>query len=91
VSPAEEVPFGREGYDDDVDGSRVKDDMEGFVRGVRSGLSRRNCDSATGENGRLENGLERNDKKINIPIASESVVEAEVIVTGAEGIAKTEG
>jgi hypothetical protein len=35
VSAMEEVPFGVEGHDDDVDGSRVKDDMEVFGRRVR--------------------------------------------------------
>ena len=39
VSAVEEVPFGVEGYDDDVEGSRVKDGMEVFGRGVRLGLS----------------------------------------------------
>ena len=39
VFAIEEVPFEMEGYDDDVDGSRVKDDMEVFGRRVRSGWS----------------------------------------------------
>ena len=39
VSVMEEVPFGVKGYDDEVDGSPVKDDMEVFGRGVRSGWS----------------------------------------------------
>ena len=38
VFPAQEVSFGVEGYDDDVDASRVKEDMEVFGRGVWSGL-----------------------------------------------------
>jgi hypothetical protein len=37
----EEVPFGVEGYDDDVDGSRVKYNMEVFGREVRSGSTAR--------------------------------------------------
>ena len=45
VSAAEEVPLGVEGYKDEVDGSRVKDDMEVLGRGVRSELSC-GCDSA---------------------------------------------
>ena len=32
---AAEILFGIEGYDDDVDGSRVNDDMEVFGRGMR--------------------------------------------------------
>ena len=45
VSTVEEVPFGVDGYDDDVEVSRVKDEIEVFGRGVRSGFSC-NCDSA---------------------------------------------
>ena len=37
----EEVPFGVEAYDDGVDGSRVKVNMEVFGRGVRSGSTAR--------------------------------------------------
>ena len=40
VSAIKEVPIGVEGYDDNVDGSRAKDDREVFGRGVRSGLGR---------------------------------------------------
>ena len=54
MSAAEEVPFGVEGYDGDVDSSRVKDDMEVLGRGVRSGAPC-DCDSADGRNGKLEN------------------------------------
>jgi hypothetical protein len=34
VSAVKEVPIGVEGYDDDVDGSRAKDNREVFERGV---------------------------------------------------------
>jgi len=53
VSAAAEVPFRVEGYDDDVDG-RIKDNMEVFGHGVRSGASS-DCGSAARWNGRLEN------------------------------------
>jgi hypothetical protein len=33
VSVVKEVPIGVEGYDDDVDGSRAKDDRKVFERG----------------------------------------------------------
>jgi len=45
VSAAEEEPFGSEGYDGDVDGSRVKDDMEVSECSVQSELSC-DCDPA---------------------------------------------
>ena len=50
ASAAEEVPSGVEGWEDDVDGSHVNDDMELFGRGMRSGLSC-DCDSAVRWNG----------------------------------------
>ena len=46
ASVMEGVPFGVKGYDNEVNGSHVKDDMEVFGYGVRSGWSC-NCDSAT--------------------------------------------
>lgn len=39
VSAVEEVPPGVEGYDHDVEGSPVKDDMKVFGRGVWSAFS----------------------------------------------------
>ena len=36
VSAVEEVLVGVEGYDDDVEGLQVKEDMEVFGRGVRA-------------------------------------------------------
>ena len=65
VSAAERVPFGSEGYNNDLDGSWAKGNMEVSERGVRSGLSR-DCDSAARGNDRLENGLKGVKKKINI-------------------------
>jgi len=53
ISAGEEVPFGVEGYDDGVNSSRVKDDMEVFGRGARSEATC-DCDSADGRNGILE-------------------------------------
>ena len=49
VPAIKEVPIGVEGYDDDVDGPRVKDDREVFGCGVRSCC----CDPVAGWNGRL--------------------------------------
>ena len=52
VSTIKEVPIELEGYNDDVDGSRAKDDREVFGRRVRSGASC-HCDSVAGWNGGL--------------------------------------
>jgi len=51
MSAIKEVPIRVEGYDDDVDGSRAKDDRY-FGRGVQSGASCY-CDSVAGWNGGL--------------------------------------
>jgi len=53
------VPFGVEGYDDDLDSSRVKDDMEVFGQGVWLGAFC-DCDPADGWNGKLENDWGKN-------------------------------
>ena len=52
VSTIREIPIGVEGYDDNVDGSRAKDDGEVIGRGVQSGAS---CyyDSVAGRDGGL--------------------------------------
>ena len=52
VSTIREILIGVEGYDDNVDGSRAKDDGEVIGRGVQSGAS---CyyDSVAGRDGGL--------------------------------------
>ena len=52
VSTIKEGPIGVEGYNDDVDSSRAKDDREVFGRGVRLGASC-HCDLVAGWSGGL--------------------------------------